>query len=269
MTRPVVYLWNQSKSVSSAEALILAQALEAQVNEDFLPNVPCSGCTVVVANGTPPAGQPTLNLLDTTPPGDEGALGEHHENPDDSTVMNILVGVILSQPGSSVLSGPASVSSVCSHELLEWLGDATANMFAMADDGTSYAWERADAVESNSYQKTVSGQSVTVSDFLLNSFFDPAGKGPYTFVDKTTGSSTVTAPFQTSAGGYQIYEAPEQAQQVTGARPASALSETMGVLYGASYPAWRKEMKAHLGSRLYRRVARARRIDRLRAGKSV
>lgn len=266
---PTVYLVNQSRFVSPAQAALIAAVLNLQVSRDFLPSGPSSGCTVVIAPGSgAPAGEATLNFLDSTPPGDENALGEHHENEDDSTVMNILCGVIMSQTNATVTQGPVSISAVSSHELMEWLGDSTANLFAMNADGTSYAREMCDAVESNSYDVSVDGGAVTASDFVLPPFFDPAGKGPYSFVDRLTGKATVGAPFMTAPGGYQIYEAPEDIQQTTAARRVirERLTESharFGIEYGEGYPSWRKEMREH--SRRRRQMRRV--AARLAAGR--
>lgn len=101
-----------------------------------------------------------------------GMFGFHSETPDGKAYGLICVPEILSQPGSSVLSGPLSCSAVLSHEILEWALDPMINAWREGPDGYDYALEACDAVQSSSYETDAVGKKVTVSNFLLPAWFD-------------------------------------------------------------------------------------------------
>jgi hypothetical protein len=74
-----------------------------------------------------------------------------------------------------------------------------------------------------------------VSNFVLPSWFDPDGRGPYDYM------GLLTAPFQVRPDGYVI------------AMSDGHISEH----WGEQYPPWRKATKAGPCSRTARRHARA------------
>jgi len=78
--------------------------------------------------------------------------------------------------------GPGT-SSVVSHEICEALLDAMCNLWAPYDVNHEQALEACDRVEGDSYLQdaTVAGETrqVKLSNYLLPSAFDPAGRAPF------------------------------------------------------------------------------------------
>jgi hypothetical protein len=144
------------------------------------------------------------------------------------------------QAGGGILAGELSVCSVLSHEALESFGDIYANLWGDTGNGTCYAYELGDPVESDSYSigvRAKDGTHVqgTVSDFVLPSWFDPAGEAPFDYLGQ------LTAPFEVRQTGYVI------------AMTDGNVTEQ----WGERYPEWRKAMKASPLSRTSQRHARA------------
>jgi hypothetical protein len=88
-----------------------------------------------------------------------------------------------------------------SHEILETMGDPTADRWMKRPDGSEVAVEVCDPVQGDSYTvaATVLGETrqIKVSSFVLPPFFDPNGVAPF---DRL---GNVTAPFGMSPGGYE------------------------------------------------------------------
>jgi hypothetical protein len=140
--------------------------------------------------------------------------------------------------GGGVLDGGSigvSVASVLSHEVLETVADYDANDWSQASDGTLWAREVADPVESWGYTIVVGGTQVLVSDFVLPSFFDPGAPAPYDHLNR------LGAGFSIGQGGYAIEMTGGQARQVQGER----------------YPTWRSATKSFPAARTARRLGRA------------
>lgn len=149
----------------------------------------------VLPGGSPSLGDAARCFIDDnsdTP----GALGYHYEDDDGVPVLRVFAAEILKAPGSSVLRGPASVSVTLSHEVLEVVGDASANLWADGPGGLSYALELCDAVQGDAYE--VDG--VSVSNFVYPAFFSRRAQ-PGTRFDFL---GRLGAPFTMTPGGYQI-----------------------------------------------------------------
>ncbi len=162
-----------------------------------------------------------------------GAAGFH----DDDSIQVFRDGL------PSLISGALALSVVISHEIFETCGDLAANRWADDGQGKEYALELCDGVEAFFYEKFgISGQDdtpVALSDFLLPSFFDPAGEAPYSFKDNAKAPFT-TAP--ASGADYQIVRKVNE----TGAGQVTAIE-------GAWHPS-RDCAKRHRSSRTTRRL---------------
>ena len=88
-----------------------------------------------------------------------------------------------------------------SHEILETMGDPTADRWVKRPDGSEVAVEVCDPVQGDAYEvaATVLGETrkIKVSNYVLPPFFDPAGVAPF---DRL---GNVRAPFGMSPGGYE------------------------------------------------------------------
>jgi hypothetical protein len=179
-----------------------------------------------------PAGTFVIGILDDSD--QAGALGYHE----------LGFGRVFAEPvlsnGGGVFSGPVSVSSVLSHETLESFGDIYANLWGDTGNGSCYAYELGDPVESDSYAVSVTARdgaqvSGMVSDFVLPSWFDLDGQKPYDYL------GLLTAPFQVRPDGYVI----------------TMTDGNVSEQWGETYPAWRKATKASPSSRTSRRHSKA------------
>lgn len=165
----------------------IATAIQLQIYEDFAPYWGNPGVTVITGPAPTSKADTSIPVYVRSSSDVPGAAGYHDDE-----------GVYVFRDGLPELtSGAFSLSVVVSHEILETLGDPGANRWADTGDGTEVALELCDAVEANCYDKG----GVSVSDFVLPSFFDGGGVAPYSHMGKPS------KPFTTaSAGGadYQI-----------------------------------------------------------------
>lgn len=135
------------------------------------------------------------------------ALGFHTEN-GGIVSGEIDVDIILGITGASVLGDKTkplstpSVASVISHEVCELFIDPNCQLWADGtpiQQGSSYAYECCDPVESNSFFETVDKKFVQLSDLVLPAWFDLENTtGPYNFLN------TLKNPFAIDNGGYVI-----------------------------------------------------------------
>lgn len=108
------------------------------------------------------------------------------------------------------LYGPNGVSVDASHEILETAGDEGANTFANDNKGSLHAMEMCDAVEIQTYGKTLkNGTVVQVSNWLMRAWFMPGAPGPYDYMTsaKIAGAVSPSGPLETApghGGNYQI-----------------------------------------------------------------
>jgi hypothetical protein len=106
---------------------------------------------------------------------------------------------------TGLFSGALSLSVIASHEGIELKLDPGANRYAVRADGiTMDAIEGCDAVEDVTYTAGAegdgAGENVPVSDFLLQSAFDPGAPAPYSYRD------ALASQYDTTPGGYRIVQ---------------------------------------------------------------
>lgn len=201
---------------------IICAALTTQVASDFAPV--WNTAKPMVKAGFP--GDVTAIVTDHY--SQDGVLGFHDIDTRGKPVIEVFAGPSI-ESGSTWTSGPYPVSGTLSHEVLELLGDVTANMWAFDDRLKQWAYEACDPVEADSY--TVRG--VPVSNFVTPDFFNPSLRGGhYDFMGK------LTKPFSLSHGGYAIVanlsgEGTIQAEYV----------------FDEAMPEWRRESKGKPGMR--------------------
>ena len=104
---------------------------------------------------------------------------------------------------ASIMDGPSSISNALAHELVETIGDPGCNRWADEGDGVEHAFELADATQADSYKIG----NVSVSNFLLPSYFVPGGHAPYSYLG-IVGDDPIPGTFATATGGYQILRSP-------------------------------------------------------------
>ena len=152
--------------------------------------------------------------------------------------------VFISRVGSTSLTvGVDALSVVISHELLEASADPGANRWADRGNGVEEAIECSDRVQDCWY---AAGNSVSVSDFLLPSAFDPGAPRPYSHLD-SLGTNLGATPTMTLGGYALVRSVGADEHQATPGHP-----RTLGHVGEAK--ALRHK---HPSSRAYRRGLRA------------
>ncbi len=173
--------------------------------------------------GVAPAGASQIVILKNADQAD--ALGYHDETPDGAPYGRVFLKPIFAS-GGTLLEGANSLSVTLSHELLELVGDPSANLWADGPGGYSYALELCDAVEGDAYE--IDG--VSVANFVFPGFFDPQGAAGV----RLDFMRQLTTPFAMTPGGYQIRRS--QKGRVDN-------------VWGDRFPSWKQELKARKGAR--------------------
>lgn len=213
-----IYVQNQSTLVGDADVMAMSRACATQIAYHAAPWWGRSPIPVIfIAKNSPvPPGAWLIGVMDDAD--QAGDLGWHTEEQGDVIYGRVFARPVLDH-GGTALTGSLSVSSVLSHECLETFVDPHVNMWAQAGDGTMWACEVGDPVESDSYPIS----NVMVSNFVTPHWFDQQNtKERMDWLGRTTG------PFKMSKGGYAVTMKPgSQPQQV----------------FGEEYPEWKKETK--------------------------
>ncbi len=247
----LIALVNQSAHVKPADAVLIAAAITAQMQQEYATiwGKPSSTMVAVPDIAHIPANARPMFLLDKNP--DPGALGDHEETASGVPVARIFVPDILGAPGAGMVSGSQgfSVSSVVSHEALEMDGNPYIDLWASGPDGYDHAREMCDAVESSGYQKhiTVLGKtsSVLVSNFLTPRWFDcsPPSTAQFDYLGH------LKSAFSIERNGYEIVKPTDNESQRYGTVTGKAFH------FGAELPQWRLDFKKRSAGRGARMAA--------------
>lgn len=235
---PDIAVVNRSTLVTVAQARAIVEACAVQLRDDIAPawDRRPRKIALYTAEAKAPKACPLGVILDDSD--QAGALGYHAETPDGRPYFRVFAKPILAA-GGGVLAGSYSVSATTSHEIAELEGDSAADQWVDNGNNVEFALELGDPVEAGSYPvKTSGGVVVMVSNFVYPAWFDPQAMpgGRFDHLD------TVAGPFRMSPGGYVIIRKGGQVTQQ----------------FGAVYPQWRKETKAHPAARSARRRAQGR-----------
>jgi hypothetical protein len=218
--RPLIGVINLSKKISDDDVKTMVMACQDQLNHDVAPHWHMESWFVIFYSDPKQISPRALPMVIFDAPDAPNALGYHSEM-NGKPYGRVFVDPVL-QNGGAILYDPAnpqnvSVSSVLSHEIIELYIDRDANQWAdgpQIREGSSYAYEACDPVQGNSYSKTINGKKVSLSNFILRSWFDPQNPvgNPVDFMHTCPGA------FQLAPGGYMIVRsAPRTEQQVFGA----------------------------------------------------
>lgn len=190
----IIALTNESAVVSDAELDVIARAVYHQCRYHFSPawghNVP-SIVAIPKGSGWPP-GDIVVHVKDTSD--QPGALGYH----DDTSVVEGFVFAKTDQQYGALLS------VTISHEILELLADPDCQRGEQhPSSGYWYALEVGDPVEADAdgYAVTIkdaagASHTVTVSNFILPSWYKPNAPGPYDH------QGQLSKPYEVRSGGY-------------------------------------------------------------------
>ena len=215
----------------------IAEAVMQQIQTDVSPYWGAAGTTIRVGK---PDGSDVLPtevacFIQDTLANAPGAAAYHAVLPNGAPVA-----YFAREDNDSILSGPQALSVDVSHELLETIGDPGANRWAdYGDLSMSKALELCDPVQNVCYPVSVAAGTVSVSDFLLPSAFDPGAAGPWDFKG--------VAPSQDDySNGYMIVRQAMQASDVTGKLGVRVLGTPK-----------RTQKRVHHSSRFNRRILKA------------
>lgn len=225
-----IYVVNASTLVSDHDVAMMASACAAQLTRDVAPAYGMLPVPVVVTTKehiTP--GMRVISVLDVLD--DKNALGWHTEEGKEHTYGVVGCKAVLDH-GAKPLTGPYSVSSVMSHEIVEMFADSTCAGWADSGRGFMVAYEACDPVQAGVYDLG----GVTVSDFVTADWFDQWNTGdPVSFL------KTIKKPFTMDKGGYWVQLAEGKTTQK----------------FGAAMPDWLRELKQHEHTRTQRHVKAA------------
>ena len=204
MTTTKLAVINKSTLVSDADAKTMWLACKNQMYYHAAPllHKRFMDSVFVPRGGVQPKNTFPIVLLDD--PDQAGALGYHTEDPNGQVWGRVFARPVL-QSGGTALHGDLSVSSVLSHEMLETFADLNVNLWSDRMDGTMVAVEVCDPVENDSYEVNsldANGLTVqvSVSNFVLNEWFDPQA-APTSRFDYM---KRVHQPLTMSPGGYIV-----------------------------------------------------------------
>lgn len=220
----IIALQNHSKRITDEQAYAIASACDLQLRLHVAPawgRIPPS-VGFAPAKGQPPEASRVILLVDD--PDVPNVLGYHDVDANGHPYGRVFVAPTLDN-GGSILTSSNSISVTTSHEACELFGDASANYWADAPDGKSYALELGDACEGDSYPIPVHGTLVSVSNFLLPAWFEkvPEEGRRFDYLGK------LTAPFTMDAGGYMIFFKGGAVEEV----------------FAERYPIWKKELRTY------------------------
>lgn len=226
---------NESSRVTLNDAHAIVAAVAAQFKYDFCPLWEHYIVPVHLASSLAraPKGAAIIAIIDDADVA--GALGYHDETPDGRPYGRCFVSPVLNA-GGSILAGSLSVSACVSHEALELAGDPNVNRWVdggIHDAGNEICFEMCDPCEDVAYTKSTAYGDVSVSDFVLNAYFDlaaPAGS-------RMTFCHSLSRPWSYTRGGYLL------------TRRAGQVSQK----FGADMPAWRRASKLHPAARSTKR----------------
>lgn len=204
MTTPRIAVINKSTLVSDADAKTMWLACKNQIYYHAAPllHKRFMDSVFVPTGGVAKSTDFPLVILDD--PDQANALGYHTEDPNGKVWGRVFARPVFDN-GGTALHGALSVSSVLSHEMLETFADLNVNLWADRFDGTMVAVEIADPVENDSYEVNsldANGLAVkvSVSNFVLNEWFDPQAA----LTARFDYMRLVKAPLTMSPGGYIV-----------------------------------------------------------------
>lgn len=203
--RPLIGVVNLSSNVNNDEVKKMVMAVQHQLQYDVAPSWEKDYWFIMFYSDpktiSPRAYPIVIVDNDSTP----GALGFHSEQ-NGKPYGKIMTDPVLNNGGVSLYDTKnpqnISIASVLSHEVIELFVDPYVNLWADGPSiaqGYSYAVEACDPVESNSYIITTSKTAVSVSNFILPSYFDNQGTN-----EKFDYLGVLNAPFSLAKGGYMV-----------------------------------------------------------------
>jgi hypothetical protein len=222
MARAITLVDHTQRHAPPAGVLIaIAEALSVQIQRDFAPAWGVEDATVTV-NGR----GDKIHFFDNAHARD--GYGYHEVDPQGQPYAHVAAEASL-HAGNTWVSGTDAISASASHEVLEMLGDPWANEWCF--DGNAKLWSRevCDPVQEDIYTIRVGQIEVTVSNFVLPAYFNPAADGPYDYL------GVLTKPFTLAKGGYGVWDRATADHDAYGRHVVAH--------FDPDTPAWREKQK--------------------------
>lgn len=184
---------NQSSNLTEHDLKLMVEACKKQLIEHAAPVLGRLPWEIKIGGND---GFPVVVLDDSD---QAQALGYHTQDPNGKIWCRVFTNPILKR-GGTALQGSNSVSVVLSHEILETFYNPYVNLWSNRGDETFVAVEICDPVERQSYEIEVEGTKVSVSNFVLEAWFDKEmiNAGRYDYLSK------LTKPLEVAHGGYNV-----------------------------------------------------------------
>lgn len=200
---PTITCANLAKTELGVDFNKLVRALQIFADKHFVPvwGTPCR--LEISTDGKIPAGNWGLVFLDDADAAD--ALGYHDLTKSGLPLSKIFV--------RTTIDNGDKVSVTASHELAEMLVDPGIQLGALNTNGVWYAYETADAVETEEF--VVDG--ISMSNFVYPSWFEPFRKQGSANFDHL---GTCKKPFELRPGGYIPVFENGRWKQIFGSRKA-------------------------------------------------
>jgi len=185
---------NQSKKITERDLQLMVEACRIQLRDHAGPALDRTPWEIKIGGDD---GFPMVILDDAD---HASALGYHTQDKNGKVWGRVFVNPVLNN-GGTVMTGVHSVSVVLSHEILETFYNPYINLWSHRGDDTFVAVELCDPVQGNAYEIVVDGVAVSVSDFVLEPWFDKEMAGA---TDKFDYLSILKSPLGLARGGYNI-----------------------------------------------------------------
>lgn len=225
---PTINIIDKSTLLNDKDFQFMVEACKIQLEQHAAP-MWLRGSWNIVVNQPESVGYPIVIVDD---PDQAGALGYHTQSPGGKVWGRVFVKPIVNAKGT-MLNGAMSVSAVLSHEVLEAYCDPNVSLWADTFGGTMVAYEVCDPVQGDTYEVTTkSGIKVSVSNFVLPTWFDPQADSNAKF----DWLASLNKPFTMSKGGYMVTRNSKtgQVKNVFGSIEAEQLKNNRQVPHPAS-----------------------------------
>lgn len=243
--KPLIGVINFSKKLSNDDVKTMVIACQNQLNEDVAPNWHLEPWFIIFYSDPKTISPRALPIVIFDSPDTSEVAGYHAER-NGKPYECIFIEPILNNNGA-ILYNPirpnnVTISTYLSHKIIETFIDQYSNKWVYGpktSKGNLYACEACDPVQGHSYTKIIGDQTVSVSNFLLPSWFNIQNTNncPTDFMNVSPGS------FRPASNSYVIVK--------------NNYGEVDKIFNKEKMVDWLLKLKTHYTSRTFRRFTQA------------
>jgi len=230
---------NKSSNVTQEDFKKIVEACRIQLQDHAAQELRRPLCEIKIDGD---GGIPIV-ILDS--PDVASALGYHTQDPNGKVWCRVFTNPILNN-GGTVLHGTNSVAVVFSHEILETFFNPYVNLWSNRGDHTFVALEVCDPVQGDSYEVDVDGEKISVSNYVLECWFDKemSTVGLFDHMGK------IKKPLELSKNGYNVIfdSMTGEVKSIFGSKEAEDLHAKMKPTHPAARSARNKSACPQRGS---------------------